>query len=153
MGLAQSKKSVDQWDSEQTAAAVESLGSSYAPYANAIKGNAIDGPFLLTLSAAELQETMDDLGIVNRLHRRVVERKLKAALLGERDQVVKCESQSPSMPFKRTKTMEEKAHDTKKLLDMMTEAAEQQMLERFNLMEKEAELVKQIRQTMCNRAA
>jgi hypothetical protein len=61
------------------------LGKHYAPYADATKVNGVDGFMLATLSCSEIPETLDDLQIQNRLHRRVIERKLSVLSLVSTD--------------------------------------------------------------------
>ncbi|CAB9522046.1 expressed unknown protein [Seminavis robusta] len=75
MGLDQSRP-LNQWDSAKVSAAMENLGGQYKPYAASVLENGVDGAFLAGLGSAEFQETMDDLKITSRLHRRVLTKKL-----------------------------------------------------------------------------
>ncbi|CAB9503396.1 expressed unknown protein [Seminavis robusta] len=150
MGADQSK-GIAQWDVEEVAAAAETLGRHFKPYADTMRGSGIDGIFLASLSTTEVQETLDDLGVESRLHRRVLARKLRVALEGDActvscsQSVVSWDSTSPRerRPSAR-KSMSEKEEDSRKLLELMTAAAQQQMVERCALLQKEAELTKQI---------
>ena len=80
MGLDQSRP-LEQWSSLEVADELRKLGVQYAPYAATVLENGVDGAFLLGLKAFEIHETMDDLKIQSRLHRRVLDKKL-ANLLG-----------------------------------------------------------------------
>jgi class 3 adenylate cyclase len=64
---------------EEIATAVTELGDRYEVYHGALVGNGVDGSFLEGLSDIEIQETLDDLGITNRLHRRVLIKELRDA--------------------------------------------------------------------------
>lgn len=75
MGLHQSRP-LKEWGCEDVAAAISGLGQHYGPYVTAIQENSVDGALLLSLSVPEIRETLDDLKILNRLHRRVIEKKL-----------------------------------------------------------------------------
>jgi hypothetical protein len=75
MGLDQSKP-LEQWDSIMVAEQVRKLGHQYELYASTVLDNCVDGLFLAGLTFTERQETMDDLKIHSRLHRRVLDKKL-----------------------------------------------------------------------------
>jgi len=80
MGAIQSSnnKLFADYSKEDVAAAVSSLGAKYADYAGAICENGMDGAFLLSLASEDGKgddgelfiETLDDLEVTNRLHRR-----------------------------------------------------------------------------------
>jgi hypothetical protein len=58
---------------EEVSEAVANLGDRYEGYCETFVGNGIDGSFLGLLDSEKMvQETLDDLGITNRLHRRVL---------------------------------------------------------------------------------
>ena len=168
MGLEHSKP-VAQLQANDVATIVEQLGKHYEDAAKSIRENGVDGIFLASLSPKEVKETLDDLGVQNRLHRRVLERKLAAALEGGRPNIISWDLEAASLPsppgLRRTNTLdsaysgrsayttgslrsqksfEQKEEEAKKLLAIMTEAAEQQMLERYALLEKEKDLKSQI---------
>lgn len=64
---------------EEIAASVAELGDRYEVYFATLVGNGVDGSFLEGLSDSEVHETLDDLGITNRLHRRVLMKELRDA--------------------------------------------------------------------------
>ena len=55
---------------EDVASLVASYGQKYQPYAAHIKGNGVDGELLASMSQEEFLETLNDLNITVRLHRR-----------------------------------------------------------------------------------
>jgi hypothetical protein len=71
MGSEQSK-SLAELDASEISNAIKELGSKYDGYANTSKDNGVDGKLLAALTEHEFHETLDDLGITNRLHRRVL---------------------------------------------------------------------------------
>lgn len=170
MGLEHSKP-LAELQVDDIAAVVEQLGKHYTEIANAIRENGVDGAFLETLNSTELQETLDDLGVTNRLHRRVLERKLASAVEARRPHMIAWDlqdesEQKPRQGLRRTNTLQsqgsayttasmrssrshksfpEKEAEAKKLLEIMTLAAEQQMIEHTALMQKESELRSQIK--------
>ena len=75
MGLYQSKP-VSEWSAQEVAAEVSALGQQYSVYSERILENALDGTVLQLMTSQEIRETFDDLDIGNRLHRRVLEKKL-----------------------------------------------------------------------------
>ena len=79
MGSKQSKY-FDECSSDDIARGIAELGPSYEGCAQDCRDNGVDGYLLIGLSDTELAETMDDLGINDRLHRRVLERILKDAI-------------------------------------------------------------------------
>ena len=177
MGLEHSKP-LTQLTHEEVASTVEKLGKHYSEAAKSIRDNAVDGAFLDGLSPTEIEETLDDLGIENRLHRRVLEKKLAAAQQEAQPQVV-CsfedvsELYQPKVGLRRTNTMEtcgsrsvytsrtsrtqrsqeEKEAATKKAMELLTAASEQEMLERFALLNRENDLRHQIQMCSTNQAA
>lgn len=82
MGLEQSKP-LEQWQASDVAAEVGNLGQQYTSYSAHLFENGVDGAFLASLSNEEVKETLDDLGIDSRLHRRVLEKKLNAVKAGK----------------------------------------------------------------------
>lgn len=80
MGLRQSRQSFDEYTSDEIARGVAWLGGAYVGYALDCRKNGVDGQFLMELSATELSETMDDLGIDVKLHRTVLGRVLKDSM-------------------------------------------------------------------------
>ncbi len=67
-----SSKSLDDCTKEDVALGVSALGQTYEAYCDALLVNGINGKLLNALDAKELEESMDDLNITNRLHRRVL---------------------------------------------------------------------------------
>ncbi|CAB9508922.1 unknown protein [Seminavis robusta] len=77
MGSAPSK-TLEEWSSEDLSQELTRLGPKYQSYSGAIADNGLDGSILASLTDQELDETLDDLGFQNRLHRLVVRKKLAA---------------------------------------------------------------------------
>ena len=80
MGASQGKP-VTKLTREEVAQAVESIGKGYQIYKAMLLRNGVDGSLLDSLSDVEMEETLDDLGITNRLHRRVLVKTLQIAKL------------------------------------------------------------------------
>ena len=70
MGATQSTKPLEGYSKEEIAEVVASYGGKYKHYRKTITENGMDGSFLATLCEEEFRETMDDLDISQRLHRR-----------------------------------------------------------------------------------
>ena len=64
---------------EEVAEAVRALGPKYEEYADASRDNGIDGALLESLQDKEIEETMDELEIASKLHRRVLRQFLRKA--------------------------------------------------------------------------
>ncbi len=64
---------------EEISFAVADLGERYKVYCESVIANGVDGSFLIALDESEIEETLDDLDITNRLHRRVLIRELNKA--------------------------------------------------------------------------
>lgn len=64
---------------EEISFAVADLGDRYKEYCDALNANGVDGSLLESLDESEIEETLDDLEITNRLHRRVLMRELDKA--------------------------------------------------------------------------
>ena len=65
-------------DADAVAARIEALGPAYVDIAAKFKECGCDGDFLAEMSESQLEETLTDLGVTNRVH----QRRLKYALLG-----------------------------------------------------------------------
>lgn len=65
-------KSKKNYTVEEAAAVVENLGGSFVPIAEKMREARIDGPFLRAMNKTDLEETLIDLGAVDRLSRRRV---------------------------------------------------------------------------------
>ncbi|CAB9519829.1 Putative serine/threonine-protein kinase/receptor [Seminavis robusta] len=61
---------LDEATKDDVVARVTSLGEKFEGYADAIDENGVDGDLLVGMNEDDFQETMDDLGITSRLHRR-----------------------------------------------------------------------------------
>ena len=70
MGSGKSK-SLAELDAQEVSNAIAKLGKNYDVYADTSRDNGVDGTLLAGLTEQEFRETLDDLGITNRLHRRV----------------------------------------------------------------------------------
>jgi hypothetical protein len=84
MGASTSKPLRD-LSTEEVANAVQSKGPKFGTYAEAICDNGVDGGLLASLDEDTLAETFEDLGITNRLHKRVLAEHWKQA----KEQVIK----------------------------------------------------------------
>jgi class 3 adenylate cyclase len=78
MGSSQSRPFSD-LSPEEISFAVANLGERYNGYCDAVIANGVDGSLLIALDESEIEETLDDLHITNRLHRRVLIRELNKA--------------------------------------------------------------------------
>ena len=67
-----SSKPFNVWSSDDVSKSLKSLGPKFAEYADVAVENGVDGDLLESLDETELQETLDDLEISNRLHRRII---------------------------------------------------------------------------------
>ena len=76
---------VEEWDCDDFADGLISLGEQYAPYADAVLDHRVDGSVLATLLPWEISESLRDLGIHNRVHRRFLQKKLLVLLHGPMD--------------------------------------------------------------------
>lgn len=100
MGTSPSKPFVE-LTKEEVSSAVANLGDRYEGYREALVGNGVDGSLLATLDGVELLETLDDLHIANRLHRRVLLMELNKAKVpkeGAADLMATPYGYSPSTP-------------------------------------------------------
>jgi class 3 adenylate cyclase len=61
---------IEDISTEELSTFIASLGDRYTTYAEAIQANGVDGELLSTMTEDEFQETLDDLGVSSRLHRR-----------------------------------------------------------------------------------
>ena len=77
---------IQEWDSDDLADGLISLGEEYALYADAVLDHRLDGSVLATLLPGEIKETLRDLGIRDRLHRKSLQKKLLELLYGPMDQ-------------------------------------------------------------------
>lgn len=84
MGLDQSRP-LEQWQASEVARGVSKLGQQYDSYSAAFFENGVDGAFLASLTEDEVKETLDDLGVESRLHRRVLTKKLCGLRAGRND--------------------------------------------------------------------
>jgi class 3 adenylate cyclase len=96
MGTLESKP-IKECTKEDISLAVASLGEPYQVYASTLNGNAVDGRLLDVLGTTEIEETLDDLDIANRLHRRVLLLELNKAKSGG-EYVAAAYNYSPSTP-------------------------------------------------------
>jgi class 3 adenylate cyclase/GAF domain-containing protein len=78
MGSSASKPLKD-LSKDEISQAIATLGESYEMYCDVFIGNGLDGRVLDNLDENEIQETLDDLEITNRLHRRVLVKELDKA--------------------------------------------------------------------------
>lgn len=76
---------VEEWDYDDCADGLISLGEQYALYADAVLDHRVDGSVLATLLPWEISESLRDLGIHNRVHRRFLQKKLLVLLHGPMD--------------------------------------------------------------------
>jgi class 3 adenylate cyclase/gamma-glutamylcyclotransferase (GGCT)/AIG2-like uncharacterized protein YtfP len=74
---ATSSRSIDSLSKEEVAALVSSYGEKYQVYSARIVENGVDGELLASLSQEEFQETLDELEITARLHRRKLQNEFK----------------------------------------------------------------------------
>ena len=138
MGADQS--SLSEWTAEDVVNAVSALGEQYPQYADAIRSNNINGPFLQKLRRDGIEEKLVDLGVSSRLHRRVLIKKIAGAR--KQCSAIKRSATAPvsptEAPFRRQGSLppEEKA----KLWTQMKAAADRQRQENEELMRREAEL-------------
>lgn len=83
MGALDSKP-IKEFTKEDISVAVANLGEPYHAYAATFNGNGVDGKLLDGLKRTEIEETLDDLDVANRLHRQVLMMELsKAKFCGE----------------------------------------------------------------------
>ena len=75
MGADQSKTLL-QWTVDDVVVAISSLGEQYSSYEGIIRENSMNGAFLLRLPEAEIDNTLINLGVESRLHRRVLVKKI-----------------------------------------------------------------------------
>ena len=61
---------LDDISKDQVVERVSSLGEKFATYAESIDENGVDGDLLAGMNEDDFQETLDDLGVTSRLHRR-----------------------------------------------------------------------------------
>ena len=67
-----------EWSTDDVSKALHGMGRKFEAYADAVSENQVDGSLLLSfLQDGTLDETFDDLGLSNRLHRRVLTKKLQ----------------------------------------------------------------------------
>jgi len=78
MGSDQSK-SLAALDAKEVAQAITQLGQKFEGYGQISIDNGVDGELLAGMTDVEVLETLDDLDITNRLHRRVLIKVLKSA--------------------------------------------------------------------------
>jgi hypothetical protein len=90
-------KPVGELTSEEVAEALADLGTHYKQYRSIIVTNGVNGSLLDSLEDAEMEDTLDDLSITNRLHRRVLLKALKKAKMSM-DFVSSEYNYSPSTP-------------------------------------------------------
>jgi len=77
--MGNSSSSLEILSREEVAEAVVALGPKYDAYASSLKDNGIDGALLESLNDEEIEETMDELEITSKLHRRVLRQSLLKA--------------------------------------------------------------------------
>jgi class 3 adenylate cyclase len=94
---AQLSKPFKDLTTEEISQAVANLGERYKPYCDILIGNGVDGSLLESLNDDEVEETLDDLEITNRLHRRVLLKELNKAK-SNKDFVSSSYEYGPSTP-------------------------------------------------------
>ena len=73
-----SSKPLNEWSSEDLTEGLDTISPKYKAYKESIVENGVDGAFLVSLEENEIDETLDDLGIQNRLHRRILKSKISS---------------------------------------------------------------------------
>jgi class 3 adenylate cyclase len=80
-----SSKPLNEYSQDEVAACISSYGGMFAQYAQRIRENGVDGELLATMNEQELHETLDELEVESRLHRRKFLNEFKGSLPGLMD--------------------------------------------------------------------